>query len=380
VVFAGAHDGAFDRRDERGDHCVDTVGNDDRLVSKLIFALVFIAALFIAFASAPVHSVTYVPTYAVLWIAFLVPFGLARRAVFWRCGTIAAALLALALIGVPSYLSATAMTSAREASSPPIFHPGWQLLSPAYWRDLIASFPVCSGDLQLMCPWARIGWLDMAILAGAIILVLTGPAAKRRYGLVVIVLLAAIHFYALLSVQEVLGRLHVKHAVSDVGVLSARSPGGNRGRGRRRGLGTRPRCKLDLDAGAGDVAVGDCRTARVDPHDPAVSAASARARAVRAPSDCARAGNQGSDRRLSAAGNRVAARGRFRGHASTFFGAPDGLAGSLLSGMYGANGQSVMTPLVDYCWGPWRLIAELRWSESSRDRICPRLQWRNQRR
>jgi hypothetical protein len=181
---------------------------DERLLSKLGFGLVYLAALFVAFASAPVNSLTYVPIYAALWIAFLVPFRVQRRVVLWRCGTIAFALLVLGLIGVPSYLAGTAMVSARGDVSPPFLHPGWRLLSPAYWQDLIANFPLCSNHMQLMCPSAVIGWFEIAALFGAIVLAFAASGAKRRYGWAVIALLALLHFYALLSMQQVLGPLH----------------------------------------------------------------------------------------------------------------------------------------------------------------------------
>src|SRR5262249_5979464 len=114
----------------------------ERLVFRLIFALVFFAALFVAFASAPVNSMTYVPIYAVLWLAFLIPSRAQHRAIQWRWGTIAFALLILGLIGVPSYSAATVMTSAREYPLPSMFHPGWRLLSPAYWQQLLYALPL----------------------------------------------------------------------------------------------------------------------------------------------------------------------------------------------------------------------------------------------
>jgi hypothetical protein len=177
-------------------------------ISRLLFSLVFLAALFVAFASAPVSSLTYAPAYAVLWITFVVPFRTRRRAVLWRCGAIAFAVIVLGAIGVLRYLAATVMMSARGDMSPPIFHPRWRLLSPTYWQDLAASLPVCSSQMQLMCPSAIIGWFEVAVLAGAVVLSLTASGAKRRYGLVIIILLVSIHLYALLSMQQVLGRLH----------------------------------------------------------------------------------------------------------------------------------------------------------------------------
>jgi hypothetical protein len=180
----------------------------ERLAFRLVFALVFLAAVFVAFASAPVTSTTYVPVYAVLWLAMLIPYGADKNGVVWRWGTIAFALVVLALIGVPSYLAATATMSARGDSSPAMFHPGWRLLSPAYWRELLSIFPICSNHMQLMCPSAIIGWFEIAALGGAAFLLFVGTGVKRRYALTIIALLALLHFYALLSVQQVLGRLH----------------------------------------------------------------------------------------------------------------------------------------------------------------------------
>jgi len=176
-------------------------------VRRLLFALGFVGVLFIAFASAPVTSVTYVPVYAVLWVAFIVRTP--RRILVWRCGTIAFALLVLAAVGAPSYLATTAMTSVRGDDLPPFLYPGWLLFSPAYWRDLIFDLPFCSYEMQLMCPSRPIGWFEIAVLVGAIVLLFTGPQAKRRYGIAIVVLLVGIHVYALLSMRVILGPLHL---------------------------------------------------------------------------------------------------------------------------------------------------------------------------
>ena len=69
----------------------------ERTRLQVAFGFVFVAALFIAFASAPITSMTYVPVYAVLWLAFLIPLQAQRRVVLWRWGTIASALLVLGI-------------------------------------------------------------------------------------------------------------------------------------------------------------------------------------------------------------------------------------------------------------------------------------------
>jgi hypothetical protein len=181
----------------------------ERLGRRLLYGSLFFAALFVGFASAPVTAATYVPVYGVLWIMLLVPFGDDNAGLVWRWSAVAFALFALVLIGLPFYLAALAQTSARGDASPPIFHPGWQLLSPRYWEELISRFPICSTHMQLMCPFGGIGWFEMIALAGAIFLLFARTGAKRRYGLAVVALLALTHFYALLSTNQILGRLHV---------------------------------------------------------------------------------------------------------------------------------------------------------------------------
>lgn len=182
---------------------------NQRLSSRLLFGFMFFAALFVAFASTPITALTYVPVYAVLWIAVLIPFQAQYRVARWRWGAVGFAVLAFALIGAPSYLAAIAMTAARGDAAPSIFHPGWQLLSPSYWQQLVSTLPFCSNHMQLMCRSEFIGWFEMVVLAGGVCLVLVSSGMKRRYGLVIIALLALLHFYALLHTGLVLGRLHL---------------------------------------------------------------------------------------------------------------------------------------------------------------------------
>lgn len=184
------------------------VGYERSLGFKALFGFGFLASLFVAFASAPVTALTYLPVYGLLWIGFLLPSGSPREGIRWRFGAIAAAVLVFSFLGALHYLSAVAMVSARGESAPPMFHPGWQLLSATYWQNLVSNFPACSKHMQLMCPSSIIGGFEIAALAGSACLVLTCSGTKRRYGLIIIALLALLHFYALLSMDQILGRLH----------------------------------------------------------------------------------------------------------------------------------------------------------------------------
>jgi hypothetical protein len=181
----------------------------ERLTFKLLFACVFLAALFVAFTSAAMTAMSYVPIYAALWIAFLIPLQGQYGPALWRCGAIVFALVVLGLVGAPSYVAAWAMTAARGASAPPVLHPGWRLLSPSYWQELLSALAVCRSNFQLICPLTVVGWFDIAALGGGCILALACSGVKRRYGIVIIVLIVVLHFYALLYTGMVLGRLHV---------------------------------------------------------------------------------------------------------------------------------------------------------------------------
>jgi hypothetical protein len=181
----------------------------ERLATNLLFGLILFAALLAAFVSGPVTSMVYIPVYGLLWLVFLLPGQEPYRALLWRWGALATTLLVAAAFGVPRYLAAMALTSARGDQAPAIFHPGWRLLSPGYWWELVAQFPACTQLMQMMCASSIIGWFEIITLAGGLCLVFAASGVKRSYGMVIVVLLAALHFYGLLQTGKVLGRLHV---------------------------------------------------------------------------------------------------------------------------------------------------------------------------
>jgi HAMP domain-containing protein len=59
-----------------------------------------------------------------------------------------------------------------------------------------------------MCPSTIYGWFEIAALFGSAFLFFSSFGVKRRYGLAILVLLGLIHFYAVLSWQQVLGWMH----------------------------------------------------------------------------------------------------------------------------------------------------------------------------
>jgi hypothetical protein len=275
----------------------------ERVALKLLFIVLFPATLFIAFASAPMTAMTYVPVYAVLWAAFLIPTGHDKAGSLWRFSAIAFALLILGLIGVPSYLSATAVVSARNGSTLPIFHQGWQLLSFAFWWEAISSFTnryVCEPWWQLMCPTSFLGWFEMAALTGGAFLFVSGTGAKRRYGLVVVITARRVALLrALEHAVSPWPTARDQYTLSDVGAFSARAASGGCSwqHGHASDRDTAGRRQV-LAAGRGELPHRCIRNFRMGTLDWALSATPPWTRPARTSSDRAHRGPERADHRI----------------------------------------------------------------------------------
>ena len=96
--------------------------------ASLLWGLVFIACLFSAFASAPMFNLVFVPVYAALWTLLAFSTQVDRRALPFRIGLILVMAAAFAIIGLPSYILATAAVSARDSVFRLSYIPGWHCL------------------------------------------------------------------------------------------------------------------------------------------------------------------------------------------------------------------------------------------------------------
>ena len=113
---------------------------------SLLWGLVFIACLFSAFSSGPISNLIYVPVYAFLWAILSLSTQADLRAIPFRLGLILVTVVVFSIIGLPSYILATAGVSARDNGVPPFLHAGTALLRADYWIDLISRFSTCSAD------------------------------------------------------------------------------------------------------------------------------------------------------------------------------------------------------------------------------------------
>jgi hypothetical protein len=179
-------------------------GNSRR---SLLLAMLFAASLFVAFTSATMIWLTFLPAYGLLWALLVLPRG-ERKVSNARLRVLGIGALLIAATGVPLYIAATVATSARGISNPSFLHPGTDLLSVTFWTDLLSRFDVCDPLDPLLCYRLPVGWYEMAALAGSALLVVTATGLKRTYAIAVLALLIADHLYALLSVDLILGRLH----------------------------------------------------------------------------------------------------------------------------------------------------------------------------
>jgi hypothetical protein len=179
---------------------------------NLLWGLAFIACLFSAFSSAPTFSLVYVPVYSVFWTALAFSSKIDRRALPFRVGLILCTLAIFSIIGLPGYLSATAAVSARDNSLPAFLHPGMALLTVDYWLGLISGFSACSGyqGYFLICiSKTLVAWVQIAALLGGGVMMVLERGRRRALAITVVMMIVLLHFYYLISIDAVLGRLHI---------------------------------------------------------------------------------------------------------------------------------------------------------------------------
>jgi len=116
------------------------------------------------------------------------------------------------VIGLPSYISATAAVSARDSSIPPFLHPGTALLTVDYWVGLISRFSFCSSpqDMFLICLSSTpVAWVQIAALLGGAVMIVLDKGRRRALAITVVTMIFLLHFYYLLHLDNVLGRVHI---------------------------------------------------------------------------------------------------------------------------------------------------------------------------
>jgi hypothetical protein len=180
------------------------LGREPRLA--FIYATAFSATILIGFISAPVTFLTYLPIYALVGLVMACTTRPSGREIAWKIAVAGATILLLWAVGLFDYLSATAQVSARGVQNyPAILHPGSALLTFGYWVQLCKSYMVSYGHV----PNSFMDWFQIAGVAGAAILAGFGRGERRAYGAVVLISFAGLQFYELLSHDVVLGHLHV---------------------------------------------------------------------------------------------------------------------------------------------------------------------------
>ena len=179
---------------------------------NLLWSLVFIVCLFSAFSSAPLFNLVYVPVYAVFWTLLAFSSEIDRHALPFQIGLVLFTVAAFLIIGFPGYLSASAAVSARDNGLPTFLHPGMALLTVDYWLKLISRFSTCSGHqaLFLICvSRSSVGWVHIAALIGGGVMIVFDQGRRRALAITVVAMIALIHFYFLITLDGVLGPLHI---------------------------------------------------------------------------------------------------------------------------------------------------------------------------
>jgi hypothetical protein len=179
---------------------------------NLVWGLIFIVCLFIAFSSAPISNLFYVPVYAALWGIVSLSGRIDRSAILLRLGLLLFTAAIFFVIGLPNYMLVTAAVSARDNTYPPFLHPGMALFTVKYWANLISRFSTCSGEQAyvLIClPKMPVAWVQVAALIGGGVMIVFDKGRRRALAITVMAMIALLHFYYLLWLDDVLGRVGI---------------------------------------------------------------------------------------------------------------------------------------------------------------------------
>ena len=164
---------------------------------SLVWGLVFIVCLFSAFASGPISNLIYVPVYALLWAMVSFSNQADRRAIPFRLGLILFTLVVFSIIGLPSYILATAGVSARDNGVPPFLHAGMALLTVDYWISLISRFTTCSaeqGQFLICTSKTPVAWFQIAALIGGSIMIVFDKGRRRALAITVLAMIFSFIF------------------------------------------------------------------------------------------------------------------------------------------------------------------------------------------
>jgi hypothetical protein len=86
------------------------------------------------------------------------------------------------------------------------------LLTVDYWAGLMSRFSFCSSpqDMFLICPSSTpVAWVQIAALLGGAVMIVFDKGRRRALAITVVTMIFLLHFYFLLYLDKVLGRVHI---------------------------------------------------------------------------------------------------------------------------------------------------------------------------
>ena len=178
---------------------------------NLVWGLIFIICLFIAFSSAPISNLFYVPVYGMLWAVVSLSSRTERRALLSRLGLLLFTVAIFSIIGFPNYMLVSAAVSARDNAIPAFLHPGMALLTLEYWANLISRFAPCADHTNVLICTSKtwVAWVQIAALIGGVVMIVFDKGRRRALAITVVGMIALLHFYYLLWLDSVLGRFGI---------------------------------------------------------------------------------------------------------------------------------------------------------------------------
>ena len=180
------------------------------LWGNLLWGSAFIILLFSAFSAAPIFNLMSLPVYAVFWALLALSSQADRRALPLRAGLIVCTVAVFSIIGLPGYHGYGGDVGPRQQHAGlPASWVGAAYLRLLAWIDL--TILTCSyyHEFFLICISRPLAWVQIAALLGGAVMIVFDKGRRRALAMTVVTMIVFLHFYFLIGLDNVLGRVHI---------------------------------------------------------------------------------------------------------------------------------------------------------------------------
>ena len=161
--------------------------------ANALLAVAFFALFVSGLLSAPFTFVFATPAYVAICAAMILTKPRSRTEWAWKIAALALCLIFIFSSGLLDYYLGTIATAGRTPTAPIAWD---RLLSAESWLHLFRDHSLCSDLRLLLCINDRGGWLLIAALCGAVLVIVTRRGDIRTAAAAFIAYIALVHVYA----------------------------------------------------------------------------------------------------------------------------------------------------------------------------------------